>query len=184
MKIAVKIMDAYRRLARRHPIRYIATFALLILMWTALIMRFSGENADVSGDRSARLLVGIVNAIVPEAGVTIENYEDVPALHNSEKVVRKLAHMTEYGILCCLIWLLLFGVRNFPRKYSYIVPVICVFCLGAADEIHQTTVEGRYGSLFDVCVDTTAAVIVVLAARYLTECYRRQKSRENNNPSV
>ena len=185
MNSIMGIMDAYRRFARRHPLRFIGICVILICMWTVVIMRFSGENADISGNRSARVLVGIVNAVAPSADITLDNYEHVPALHNSEKVVRKLAHMTEYGILTALIWSLFFGFRNLPRKYSYIFPVIIVFCLGVIDEKNQTTIDGRYGSWFDVCVDTAAAILIVLLAHHLTKRYRRRKMiRKNNNPSA
>lgn len=178
----MNIMDVYRRFARRHPLRFIAICIILILVWIFVIMRFSGENADISGNRSARALVGIVNVVAPNANVTLDNYEDIPALHNSEKVVRKLAHMFEYGVLSALVWSLLFGFRDLPRKYAYIIPVIIAFGLGAADEHNQTGIEGRYGSWFDVLVDTAAAVIVVALARRLTQHYRLRKSRRNDNP--
>ena len=82
-------------------------------------MFFSDENADQSGYRSASVLVGIINAVAPDANVTMENYEQIPALENSERVVRKLAHMTEYGILTALVWSLCFGFRDIPRNYSF-----------------------------------------------------------------
>lgn len=184
MSKVIAFLDTYRRFARRHPLRFIGISIISVCVWVAVIMRFSGENADVSGNRSARVLVGIINAVAPGADVTLDNYEQVPALHNSEKVVRKLAHMFEYGILTALVWSLLFGFRNLPRKYSYIVPVVFVFCLGVIDEKRQSGIEGRYGSWFDVCVDTVAAIVIVLAVRYVTNLYRRRKIRENNSPHV
>ena len=185
MNAVMKIMDAYRRFARRHPLRFIGTCIILICVWTVVIMKFSGENADISGNRSARVLVGIVNAVAPSADITLDNYEQVLALHNCEKVVRKFAHMIEYGILTALIWSLFFGFRDLPRKYSYIFPVVIVLALGIIDEKNQTTIEGRYGSWFDVCVDTAAAIIIVALAHHLTNSYRRQKMiRKNNNSSA
>ena len=146
-------------------------------------MKFSGENADISGPRSAKVLVGIVNVVAPSSGITLDNYENVAALHNCEKVVRKLAHMTEYGLLTVLVFAVMFGFRDLPRRYAYIIPVIFVICLGIFDEKNQTTISGRYGSWFDVCVDTLASVITVALIRHLTLKYRRGKILENNNPS-
>ena len=176
-------MDAYRRFARRHPIRFIGINIVLVVLWVGVIMRFSGENADISGPRSAKVLVGIVNTVAPSANITLDNYENVAALHNCEKVIRKLAHAIEYGLLTVLVFAVLFGFRDLPRKYAYIIPVLFVFCLGALDEKNQTTVSGRYGSWFDVCVDTAAAVLVVILIRRLTKRYRLQKIRGNNNLS-
>ncbi len=183
MSKAEKTMDAYRRFARRHPLRFIGISIILVILWISVIMFFSDENADQSGYRSASVLVGIINAVAPDANVTMENYEQIPALENSERVVRKLAHMTEYGILTALVWSLCFGFRDIPRNYSYLIPVLVTFCVGITDEANQTTVDGRYGSWFDVCVDTSAAVITVAIARYLTNRYR-QKKREKKNSSL
>ena len=173
----LKIMDAYRFYARRHPIRFMLINFILVAAWICVIMGFSGESADVSGDRSAKVLVGIVNAIAPDSNVTLDNYETDPRLHNSEKVVRKLAHMTEYGLLAFLLFSFLFGFRDLPRKYAYIIPVAAVALLGTIDEINQTRVAGRYGSLFDVTVDVVAAGIAVFIARLLTRRYRSRKRK-------
>ena len=184
MKIFVRTVDVLRRFARRHPIRFIAINTVLVILWICVIMRFSGENADISGPRSAKVLVGIVNVIAPSADITLDNYQSVEALHNSEKVVRKLAHMTEYGILTLLLFALLFGFRDIPRKISYAIPVIFVACLGMIDEKNQTTISGRYGSWFDVCVDVLAAVIVIYLSHRLTMRYRLQKSRKDHARNV
>ncbi|MCR5673222.1 MAG: VanZ family protein [Lachnospiraceae bacterium] len=172
----MKILDAWRRFARRHPLRFIAIYTVLVLCQIMLIVRFSGEDADLSGARSSRILVGIVNVVAPSSDITLDNYKTVPALFNSEKVVRKLAHFIEYGILALFIWSLLFGFRDLPRKYAYIVPVTVVALLGTFDEIHQKAVPGRYGSWFDVCVDVFAAIVTVMIAYRLTRNYRAKKS--------
>ncbi|MCR5591235.1 MAG: VanZ family protein [Lachnospiraceae bacterium] len=182
----VKITDAYRGAARRQPVIFVAVNIVLVILWVALIMHFSGEIADVSGQRSAKIVVGIINTVAPSANVTLENYESIEALHNSERVVRKLAHMTEYGILTVLIMSVLFGFRDFPRKCSYLIVVIATAVLATIDEKNQTTVEGRYGSAFDVCIDVAASLIAVRLIFLLTQSYRRKKraARENSNPSA
>ncbi len=180
----IKMMDAYRNYARRHPLRFIGINLILVVLWTTVIMRFSGESADISGDRSARILVGIVNTIAPDADVTLDNYETNPRLHNSERVIRKIAHMTEYGLLSFLLFSFLFGFRDLDRKYAYVLPVAFTAVLGTVDEINQTRVAGRYGSLFDVCVDVFAAVIAVLIARRLTLRYRSFSLRRNKDLHV
>ncbi len=154
-----------------------------MLAWIFVIMRFSGESADVSGPRSAKIVVGIVNAVAPSAHVTLDNYELVPYLHNSERVVRKLAHMAEYSVLTLLIWALLFGFKDMPRTYVNVIPVVFTFLLGVFDEKKQTTISGRYGSWFDVCVDTIASILTVILISSLTKRYRRLK-KESNNPSA
>ncbi len=169
-------MDAYRRYARRHPLRFIGINLILVVLWVCLIMHFSGENADISGGRSARLLVGLVNTVAPSANVTMDNYKSMDALFNAEKVIRKMAHMTEYAMLTVLVWSVCFGFREMPRKYAYVLPVIFTAVLAVIDEKNQTTISGRYGSWFDVCVDITASILTVTLAYHLTKRYRRLKS--------
>ena len=178
----VSLMDAYRHFARRHPIRFICINIVLVLIWTGVIMHFSGEDADISGRRSSTILVGIIHAVSPSSGVTVNGYDYDMTLINAERVVRKIAHMIEYGILSILIWSVMFGFRKLPRVFAYVVPVAAVCCLGIVDEINQRSIPGRYGSLFDVCVDVTASLITVFVLYRLTLRYRRRKSRGNNNP--
>ena len=180
----VSLMDAYRCFARRHPIRFICAGIALTVLWMCVIMHFSGEDADISGRRSSTILVGIIHAVSPSSDITVNGYDYDTALINAEKVVRKVAHMIEYGILSLLIWSVMFGFRKLPRIFAYIVPVVAVAALGAVDEMNQRSIPGRYGSLFDVCVDITASVTAVFIAYRLTLRYRRRKIRENNNPSV
>src|ERR687889_2254511 len=58
-------------------------------------------------------------------------------------VLRKLAHMTEYGLLWFL-WLRALGGRR-----PWVAALIAI-AYAATDELHQTTVDGRHGSPVDV----------------------------------
>ncbi|MCR5687854.1 MAG: VanZ family protein [Lachnospiraceae bacterium] len=174
--IFVRIADAYRIFARKHPIAFTGISLILAVMWATVIVRFSREDADISGARSAKIIVGLANTVAPSADITLENYESVPFLHNSERVVRKLAHMTEYAILAVLEMSFLFGFRDLPRKYTYLFTVISTGVLAFIDEKKiQTMTEGRYGSWIDIGIDMLAAVIAVRLVYLLTGKYRRKK---------
>ncbi|HET7436047.1 MAG TPA: VanZ family protein [Thermoanaerobaculia bacterium] len=64
--------------------------------------------------------------------------------------VRKLAHLTEYGILAALIW------RADKRWY---VPLACALVLASLDEWHQSFVASRTGSPVDVGIDVVGASV-------------------------
>ena len=179
MRAAEKVMDAYRLFARKYPVLFIGINLMLICLWISVIMGFSSENDEVSGGRSARILVGLVNVIAPSADVTLKNYESLEALQNTEKALRKAAHMFEYGVLAMLVWAVMFGFRDLPRRYAYIMPVLAVICVGSIDEKNQTTVTGRTGSWVDVCVDAAGALIAVFIAYRLTKMYRDLKRRQD-----
>jgi len=77
--------------------------------------------------------------------------------------MRKLAHVTEYGIFV----LLLYGLPGREERRLWF-PMRAVFCiLGAAaysltDEFHQLFVPRRHGSLLDCGLDTAGAAMAML----------------------
>ena len=77
-----------------------------------------------------------------------------------DPILRKLAHMAEYGLLWLLWWRAL-GLRQ--RRWS-----AAAIAIGYAitDELHQTTVDGRHGSPVDVLIDSTGVALAFLAARH------------------
>jgi len=73
-------------------------------------------------------------------------------------ILRKAAHMAEYGILWFLWW----------RALGYGNPVAAVaitLLWAASDEFHQSFVDGRHGSPWDVAIDAVGIGLGVLAAR-------------------
>lgn len=79
-----------------------------------------------------------------------------------DTVLRKGAHMAEYGLLWFLWW----------RALGYGHPawsVAIALAYAASDEIHQSFVDGRHGSAWDVAIDAAgvglAGLAVVLWAR-------------------
>jgi VanZ family protein len=81
-----------------------------------------------------------------------------------DTILRKLAHMAEFGLLWLLWW----------RALGYRSPwPAAAIAIGYAitDELHQTTVEGRVGSPVDVLIDTAG---VALAIALATARRRRQ----------
>jgi len=79
-----------------------------------------------------------------------------------DTVLRKGAHMTEYGLLWWLWWRAL--------GFGHPGPAVAITLVYAAtDEIHQTFVTGRHGSPVDWAIDAAgvglAGLAVVLLAR-------------------
>jgi VanZ family protein len=73
-------------------------------------------------------------------------------------ILRKLAHMAEYGLLWLLWWRAL-GYGN-PA-----LPAAIAIGYSITDELHQTTVEGRHGTPVDVLIDSTGVALAYLAVR-------------------
>jgi VanZ family protein len=78
-----------------------------------------------------------------------------------DTILRKLAHMAEFGLLWFLWWRALgYGNR--------LAPALIAIGYAVTDELHQTAVEGRVGSPVDVLIDSAGvalAWLVVARAR-------------------
>jgi len=73
-------------------------------------------------------------------------------------VLRKIAHMAEFGLL----WLLWWRALGYRGKA---LPALIAIVYAVTDELHQTTVDGRHGSPLDVLIDSTGVALAILAAR-------------------
>ena len=82
-------------------------------------------------------------------------------------ILRKLAHMAEYGLLWLLWWRAL-GYGN-PA-----LPAAIAIGYSITDELHQTTVEGRHGTPVDVLIDSTGVLLAYLAVRVRARRSRRR----------
>jgi VanZ family protein len=73
-----------------------------------------------------------------------------------DTILRKAAHMAEYGLLWWL-WARALGHRGWAA----------VIAIGYAvtDELHQTQIEGRHGSPVDVLIDSVGVAIAWVATR-------------------
>ena len=80
-------------------------------------------------------------------------------------VLRKLAHMAEYGLLAFLWWR---PLRELVAGRAAVAAAAAIALLYAvSDEFHQSFVEGRHGTPLDVLIDAVgiAAVALVLLRR-------------------
>ncbi len=78
-----------------------------------------------------------------------------------DTVLRKLAHMAEFGLLFLL---LVFAFASTSRRALAAAAAIAVL-YAVSDELHQTTVDGRVGSPVDVLIDAAGVALAWLALR-------------------
>ena len=83
-----------------------------------------------------------------------------------DTILRKAAHMAEYGLLW-LLWWRAFGYRNAAAAAGIAIGY------AVTDEYHQSFVEGRHGTPVDVLID--AAGVALAAAAVAVR--RRRKPR-------
>jgi VanZ family protein len=73
-------------------------------------------------------------------------------------ILRKAAHVTEYGLLWWL-WHRALGHRHLAAAVSI------TLAYAATDEFHQRFVSGRHGTPVDVAVDAVGVAIAIALAR-------------------
>ncbi|MBR5376765.1 MAG: VanZ family protein [Lachnospiraceae bacterium] len=128
-------------------------------IWAYVIWFFSDTPAAVSTDEGITVteillnLIGLVITVEPEKRAFL-----IAAL---EPHIRKIAHMTEFGILFLLLMIPL-GLLIRKLSIRTGTAVFVSFLYACSDEIHQLFVEGRAGRVSDVLIDMMGVVIAAL----------------------
>jgi VanZ family protein len=124
------------------------------VIWTALVLGFS--SGDFSAENTGSLLGPLLAWLFPWMPP-----HQIGALHG---LVRKAAHVTEYGILS-LLWfraLTRGGGRRVPTG-AWLALAISV-AVAVVDESHQATLSTRTGSAADVLLDSFGAAAALAPA--------------------
>lgn len=126
-----------------------ARYWLPAALWTGLVLYASSDTF------SAENTGGILQAIVAATLGTLSP-RTFAALHF---LVRKCAHLTEYGILS-LLWLRAWraGRGGFVWNWGLAAVGIAV-AVAIADEVHQSFVPSRSGEVRDILLDATGALL-------------------------
>ena len=120
-----------------------------LIIWMCFIFYMSGKTA-VASTKDSDFVINFINSL----GLNFsENFGEFASV-----IVRKGAHLSEYMLLCILIYNVLcdYIERN---KRVYIYSVIGVFLYACSDELHQIFVPGRAGRFTDVLIDTTGGLV-------------------------
>lgn len=146
----------------------------MVVVWMLVIFCFSAqpgeESADLSGSIS-HLFMQIWNWIFRLG------WDDVQILEMTaiwDFPIRKLAHMTEFGILAVLLFLAIkYYAQINTMKKRYVCAWVAAVIYAASDEFHQLFVPDRSGNLFDVGVDTCGITIALILLYFLRRIYGR-----------
>ena len=89
-------------------------------------------------------------------------------------ILKKAAHMIEYGILAFLLWRALSRGQGALSRSAWVTAFVVSVLYAASDEYHQTFVPGRNGTPVDVGIDTVGALIALLIVGSLGRKERRK----------
>ena len=88
-------------------------------------------------------------------------------------ILKKVAHMMEYGILAFLLWRALSRGRGALSRLALVTAFFVSVLYAASDEYHQTFVPGRNGTSVDVGIDAVGALVALLIVGSLARKERR-----------
>lgn len=127
---------------------------VFMVLWMGVIFLFSHQPGEVSGDLSGGISYRICQVVQILFRLDWEEAELLQAADLIDFPIRKLAHMTEYGILAMFSY----GVVS-SQKLSYQKAFLIAACYAASDEFHQLFIPNRSGRFIDVCIDSMGACI-------------------------
>lgn len=151
-----------------------AVGSILLIAVYVMIFRFSADDAENSSAISVKVTKAVIHFYYRLTGQTGDGVPVLGAVDTMEGVIRKLAHFTEY----MLVGFLSYGMLQMwlvKKRTGIVIVMIQLFLSGAADEIHQYFVPGRYASVKDVFIDTAggiAGMTVILLIKEIKKMWK------------
>lgn len=146
---------------------------LLVLVLACTAAYFSNQPMEKQDMRAwlrqQEGLMKAVRALPPvrfEYGVVKVDSQDSPE-GLVQFVLRKLAHITLYGLLGVLIFGI-FRTTGRGKAESFWLALLLLAVGASADELHQRMVQGRAGQWLDVVLDLVGFLLFYGAARLCT----------------
>ena len=135
----------------------------LVVLVIAFIFYQSIQDATTSSNISSTFLE-IIYAEIP-----------VKSFDLMEAIIRKMAHFTEFAVLMVA---LLFANTKYPliKNNSNVVYVIAIISIPFIDECLQLFSNGRSCSVYDMLLDASGMILVLLMY-YLFEFAKKRKAK-------
>jgi VanZ family protein len=117
-----------------------------------MLLIFAGSTDAFSAEQTSRFLVPFLRWLDPQISVAT-----IAAVHFA---LRKLGHLTEYGVFAVLLWRAVRGTLRSKRSVTIAALVFIVSAaFAASDEFHQSFIPSRTASSNDVMIDICGAIV-------------------------
>ncbi len=126
---------------------YIAVAWILVIACTVVIFSLSAQN----GQESSNLSGSFVDSLLELLHIQID-----------EGIMRTFAHGLEFMGLSVLLFNAVYA--TWETKLTSLIAFLGTFSYAITDEIHQIFVPGRAFQIIDILVDSTGAIIGVVAS--------------------
>jgi VanZ family protein len=131
---------------------------LLVLLWTGIILWAGGDEANLTA--TSRFFGPLLRWLLPDASP----YE----LYRIHMVIRKGAHLAEYGLLALFTLSALRASSRAAMLRLAGLALVWVLAVAACDEIRQANSLARTGSAWDVALDLSGGILALaLALAYI-----------------
>ena len=91
--------------------------------------------------------------------------------------IRKFAHITEYAILAFWASRAFFNSsQKFTRRFWFVLAFVLVLLVASIDEMNQSFLASRTGSIYDVLLDSSGGLAMILIFYLASDYRKRQKS--------
>ena len=140
------------KLRHNHNLAEFFRYAPLFLWIGVIALMSSGQASMANTSRIIRPLILFFAPSISEANLT--------AVH---AFIRKTAHVTEYGILALFAALAFsYSTHNSIRRFWYFFAFGVVVLVASADETNQSFIPSRTSSVYDVLLDASSGLGVLL----------------------
>jgi VanZ family protein len=124
----------------------------LTIIWV-LFIYFNSLQQGVESEGYSSAFAKVINQGLNWLGINLQ-------MANLIYLIRKSAHIFEYFILSTL-FTLIYLESQMSDKYKILYSFTSALLIAITDEVIQSFVPGRYGSLIDVLIDSIGIVIGV-----------------------
>lgn len=141
-----------------------------VLLWTVLILIASTQG--FSAGNTSLIVRPLMLWLFP-------NLEE-PQIAMVHLMTRKAAHFLEYAILALLARrAFITSSRKFLSKHWFTVSLLIVILVACIDELNQSFIPSRTGSIYDSGIDIAGGLSVLLAFRFLSSSNASDKLRRH-----
>lgn len=151
---------------------------LLILLFGTfyIIFGFSSQDGEESGGISSR-----VTEFILEKSNTYKNIEENrqdEIFERTEKIIRKIAHLSIYALVGSLLMGLV-STFKLKEKTRILISLILGVLYAASDEIHQLFSPGRSAQITDVYIDTLGVLVGIFVILLFIKVFEKMKLQKH-----
>ena len=127
--------------------RRLLKYWLPIFLW--MIFIFVGSTDVMSSEHTSRFLIPFLRWLIPDLSD--------PTAGTIQLCIRKCAHLLEYAILSVLL-LRAFRQNHMQMRGAFVSAFVGAVLYAVLDEFHQSFVQSRTASPYDVGIDILGAL--------------------------